>query len=140
VIAGPEFDSLGTSFHGQKARAGISPAVVFGMSVSALHASRSMPFSGLLETPVAAFGALLAPFARRMENGVYAQIGLVMRNGLSAKNAILGVEFAKRRLEAGASTEEAALEGARRRLLPAGSTRPRASAISRARRRSAASC
>jgi HAE1 family hydrophobic/amphiphilic exporter-1 len=63
-------------------------------------------------------GALVGLLARRFDNSVYAQIGLVMLVGLTAKNAILIVEFAKSELEKGRPIVEAALEGARLRLRP----------------------
>jgi len=83
-----------------------------------LYESWTLPFSVLLGTPIAVFGAFAALWARGMENNVYAQIGLVMLIGLSAKNAILIVEFAKLARERGAPLVEAALEGARLRLRP----------------------
>jgi hydrophobic/amphiphilic exporter-1 (mainly G- bacteria), HAE1 family len=64
------------------------------------------------------FGAFLALYLRRLENNVYAQIGLVMLIGLSAKNAILIVEFARLEYESGKSLLDAALSGARLRLRP----------------------
>ena len=72
----------------------------------------------LLSTPVAVLGAYLGLISRHFDNNVYAQIGLVMLVGLTAKNAILIVEFAKSRLEEGRPIEDAALEGARLRLRP----------------------
>jgi len=72
----------------------------------------------LLSTPVAAAGAFVGLWTRGLENNVYAQIGLLMLIGLSAKNAILIVEFAKAELANGASLVDAALNGARRRLRP----------------------
>ena len=87
--------------------------------LAAQYESWSLPFSVLLGTPIAVFGAYLALWARHFENDVYAQIGLVMLIGLSAKNAILIVEFAKTEYERRrGSVEEAALTGARIRFRP----------------------
>jgi HAE1 family hydrophobic/amphiphilic exporter-1 len=132
------YDYLGISFQEKKAQEGVPPAVIFGFSLlfvflilAALYESWTLPFSVLLSTPVAVFGAfavlwlrravlsaLLPPYMVQIESDVYSQIGLVMLIGLSAKNAILIVEFAKAELEAGKSVVDAALEGARLRLRP----------------------
>jgi HAE1 family hydrophobic/amphiphilic exporter-1 len=96
---------------------GMALVFVF-LILAALYESWSLPFSVLLSTPVAVLGAFLGLMARDYDNNVYAQIGLVMLVGLTAKNAILIVEFAKERFEAGATLTEAALEGARLRLRP----------------------
>ena len=119
------FDYIGMSFQEQKAAQGVPPAAIFGLSflfvfliLAALYESWSLPFSVLLGTPIAVFGAFAALLARHMVNNVFAQIGLVMLIGLAAKNAILIVEFARLEYEHGKSLLDAALEGARIRLRP----------------------
>jgi hydrophobic/amphiphilic exporter-1 (mainly G- bacteria), HAE1 family len=119
------FDYIGMSYQEKKAQEGVPPAAIFGLSLlfvflilAALYESWSLPFSVLLGVPVAVFGAYATLFARQMENNVFAQIGLIMLIGLSAKNAILIVEFARTRYEHGVPLMDAALEGARIRLRP----------------------
>jgi HAE1 family hydrophobic/amphiphilic exporter-1 len=119
------YDYLGISFQEQKARQGVPPAAIFGLSflfvfliLAALYESWSLPFSVLLGTPIAVLGAFAALFLRQMVNNVFAQIGLVMLIGLAAKNAILIVEFARLEYEKGRPLIEAALIGARTRLRP----------------------
>ena len=94
-------------------------AIVFVFLIlAAQYESWSMPFMVLLAVPLALFGALLALWLRGMQIDVYSQIGFVMLIGLAAKNAILIVEFAKRRREEGLDIVEAAMEAARLRLRP----------------------
>ncbi len=119
------FAYLGMSFQEKQAQEGISPMVIFGISLlfvflilAAQYESWSLPFSVLLGTPVAVCGAFAALMVGKYENNIYAQIGLVMLIGLAAKNAILIVEFAKMKYEEGLPLMEAALEGAKLRLRP----------------------
>ena len=136
--SGMGYDYSGMSFQEKRAQEGVSSGVIFGFSLlfvflilSALYESWTLPFSVLLSTPVAVFGAfgvlwlrrtiygLFAPaYMVQIENDVYSQIGLVMLIGLAAKNAILIVEFAKDEFEKGRPLAEAAMEGARLRLRP----------------------
>ena len=132
------YDYLGISFQEKKAQEGVPPSVIFGLSLlfvflilAALYESWTLPFSVLLSTPVAVFGAFAVlwirralisafypPFMVQIESDVYSQIGLVMLIGLAAKNAILIVEFAKDEYDQGKTLVDAALEGARLRLRP----------------------
>jgi HAE1 family hydrophobic/amphiphilic exporter-1 len=96
---------------------GLSLVFVF-LILAALYESWSLPFSVLLSVPVAVLGAFFGLMSRKFDNNIYAQIGLVMLIGLTAKNAILIVEFAKMELDRGRSVIDAALEGARLRLRP----------------------
>ncbi|MGH7967358.1 MAG: efflux RND transporter permease subunit, partial [Limisphaerales bacterium] len=119
------YDYLGISFQEKKAEQGVPPLAIFGLSflfvfliLAALYESWSLPFSVLLGTPIAVFGAFVALWSRHMVNNVFAQIGLVMLIGLAAKNAILIVEFARLEYEKGKPLIEAALTGARIRLRP----------------------
>ncbi|MEO8798754.1 MAG: efflux RND transporter permease subunit, partial [Polyangiaceae bacterium] len=96
---------------------GLSLVFVF-LILAALYESWSLPFSVLLSTPVAVLGAFAGLMSRHFDNNVYVQIGLIMLVGLTAKNAILIVEFAREKLHEGRSLVDAALEGAKLRLRP----------------------
>ncbi|MEB8678640.1 efflux RND transporter permease subunit [Cronobacter malonaticus] len=96
----------------------ISLIVVF-LCLAALYESWSIPFSVMLVVPLGIIGALLAASLRGLNNDVYFQVGLLTTIGLSAKNAILIVEFAKDLMEKeGRSLTEATLEAVRLRLRP----------------------
>jgi HAE1 family hydrophobic/amphiphilic exporter-1 len=132
------YDYMGMSFQEKKAQQGVPSWVIFAFSLlfvflilAALYESWSLPFSVLLSTPVAVFGAFfilwlrrfvlgyfVPPYMIQIESDVYSQIGLVMLIGLAAKNAILIVEFARDKYENGMNLTDAALEGARLRLRP----------------------
>ena len=115
----------GMSFQEQRAAEGLPAWVVFGLSLlfvflilAALYESWTLPFSVLLSTPVAILGAYLALSLRSLENDIFATIGLVMLIGLSAKNAILIVEFAVENYRSGQSISQSALDAARLRFRP----------------------
>jgi multidrug efflux pump len=91
--------------------------VVF-LCLAALYESWAIPFSVMLVVPLGIVGAVLAATSRGFANDVYFQIAILTTVGLSAKNAILIVEFAKEQMEQGLGLIEATLEGARLRLRP----------------------
>ncbi|WP_432722242.1 efflux RND transporter permease subunit [Jeongeupia wiesaeckerbachi] len=95
----------------------ISLLIVF-LCLAALYESWSIPFSVMLVVPLGVLGAVLATTVRGLSNDVYFQVGLLTTIGLSAKNAILIVEFAKEHMEAGASMIDATLTAVRERLRP----------------------
>jgi HAE1 family hydrophobic/amphiphilic exporter-1 len=113
------------SYQEKAAAEGVPSWAVFSLSIvfvflilAALYESWTLPFSVLLSTPVAILGAYLALKVRSLENDIFATIGLVMLIGLSAKNAILIVEFAVVNYRGGQSIAEAALNAARLRFRP----------------------
>ncbi|MBA0176814.1 multidrug efflux RND transporter permease AcrD [Pectobacterium carotovorum] len=95
----------------------ISLLVVF-LCLAALYESWTVPFSVMLVVPMGVLGALVATWARGLENDVYFQVGLLTVVGLSAKNAILIVEFANEMNQKGKDLVEATLEASRQRLRP----------------------
>ncbi len=95
----------------------VSLLVVF-LCLAALYESWSIPFSVILAVPVGVLGALVAAWLFGQSNDVYFKVGLLTTIGLTAKNAILIVEFAKDLRDQGRSAVEAVLEAARMRLRP----------------------
>ncbi len=123
--AGMGYDYQGMSFQEKKAEEGVPSWAVFSLSIifvflilAALYESWTLPFSVLLSTPVAILGAYIALHARALENDIFATIGLIMLIGLSAKNAILIVEFAVLNYRGGQSIADSALNAARLRFRP----------------------
>jgi len=109
----------------QERRVGSQSGQVFAIGLlmvflvlAAQFESWVVPFAVILAVPFAIFGAILAVWLRGFENEIYFQIGLVTLIGLSAKNAILIVEFANARYEAGRPLIESAIEAARLRFRP----------------------
>ena len=122
---GMGFDYQGMSFQEARAAEGVPAWAVFGLSLlfvflilAALYESWTLPFSVLLSTPVAILGAYLALLMRSYENDIFATVGLIMLIGLSAKNAILIVEFAVLKYKSGECISDAALYAARLRFRP----------------------
>jgi HAE1 family hydrophobic/amphiphilic exporter-1 len=119
---GYEFSGLSK----QEIEAGSGTIYIFALSfvfvflfLAALYESWSVPFSVLLAVPIGAFGAILTLiFIPRLSNSVYSQIGLITLIGLSAKNAILIVEFAKERVDNGMELIRATIEAVKLRLRP----------------------
>ncbi|WEK18928.1 MAG: multidrug efflux RND transporter permease subunit [Candidatus Pedobacter colombiensis] len=118
------YDFSGLSL--QETEAGNSTIMIFTLVIvfvflllAALYESWSVPFSILLAVPLGLFGAILAlTFLPKLDNNIYAQVGLITLIGLSAKNAILIVEFAKERVDWGMELIAATIEAVRLRLRP----------------------
>jgi len=108
----------------EKESAGKAP-IVFGMAIifvflflAALYESWAVPFAVLFAVPLGVLGAMLGLWLTGLTNNIYAQIGLILLIGLAAKNAILIVEFAKMKRDAGEDAVSAAIEAAKLRLRP----------------------
>ncbi|WP_428738767.1 efflux RND transporter permease subunit [Sulfurimonas sp.] len=113
----------GTSYQEKKLQGSGNMAFVYAiifvfLILAALYESWSIPFAVILAVPFAFFGAVLALWLRGLESDIYFQVGLITLVGLSAKNAILMVEFAMQRLKAGYSLLDATIEGAKVRFRP----------------------
>lgn len=119
---GYEFSGLSA----EEEKAGSSSLYIFMLSIAfvflflaALYESWAVPFSVLFAVPIGAFGSILAlTLLPKLDNNVYAQIGLITLIGLAAKNAILIVEFAKERVDSGMDIIKATLEAVQLRLRP----------------------
>ncbi len=121
--AGIGFEWTGASY--QEVQSGAQAPALYAISVlvvflclAALYESWSVPFSVMLAVPLGVLGALGAAWLRGMENDVYFQVGLLTTIGLSAKNAILIVEFAKARYDKGDGLFEATIAACKLRLRP----------------------
>ncbi len=108
----------------EKESAGQAP-IIFAFAIifvflflAALYESWSVPFAVLFAVPLGIFGAMTGLYFTGLTNNIYAQIGLVLLIGLAAKNAILIVEFAKMKRDAGVDAVSAAIEAAKLRLRP----------------------
>ncbi len=121
-------EGYGISWTGQawhEKRIGSSSSIAFGFGLiivflllAALYERWSLPIAVIMSVPFAVLGALVALQLRATPNDIYFQIGLLVLIGLSAKNAILIVEFASAKMHEGMSARQAALAGARLRLRP----------------------
>ncbi|RDU99699.1 efflux RND transporter permease subunit [Trinickia dinghuensis] len=122
--AGIGYSWTGLSY--QEIQSGSQAPILYGLSIlvvflclAALYESWSIPFSVIMVVPLGVIGALLAATIRGLENDVFFQVGLLTTVGLSAKNAILIVEFARELQQSeGMGPVEAAMEAARLRLRP----------------------
>ena len=108
----------------EKESAGQAP-IIFAFAIifvflflAALYESWAVPFAVLFAVPLGIFGAMTGLYFTGLTNNIYAQIGLVLLIGLAAKNAILIVEFAKMKRDAGVDAVSAAIEAAKLRLRP----------------------
>ena len=114
---------IGQAFQEKRLGSSAATAFIFGIIVvflilAAQYERWSLPIAVVLAVPFSVLGALLATYLRGMSNDIYFQIGLLVLVGLTAKNAILIVEFAAQKLEQGKSVFDAALEAASIRLRP----------------------
>ena len=121
--AGVGFEWTGTSYQEQKS--GDQELVLYALSLlvvflclAALYESWSVPFSVILAIPLGVLGALGATHLRGLENDIYFQVGLLTTIGLTAKNAILIIEFAKEEFDQGKSLFDASVSACKLRLRP----------------------
>ena len=117
------YEWTGLSYEQQESGGAAGPLYALSLlavflSLAALYESWSVPIAVLLVVPLGVIGALTAAHLTRLDNDIYFQVGLITTVGVSAKNAILIVEFAEARLKLGMSAAEAALAAAKLRLRP----------------------
>lgn len=116
-------DWTGQAFHEKRIGSSSAAAFAFGMIIvflilAAQFERWSLPIAVVMAVPYSVLGALVATYFRGFSNDIYFQIGLLVLIGLTAKNAILIVEFAAQKMEEGLEARQAALEAAKLRLRP----------------------
>ena len=116
-------DWTGQAFHEKRIGSSSAAAFAFGLIIvflilAAQFERWSLPIAVVMAVPYSVLGALVATYFRGFSNDVYFQIGLLVLIGLTAKNAILIVEFAAQKMEEGLEARQAALEAAKLRLRP----------------------
>lgn len=116
-------DWTGQAFHEKRIGSSSAAAFAFGLIIvflilAAQFERWSLPIAVVMAVPYSVLGALVATYFRGFSNDIYFQIGLLVLIGLTAKNAILIVEFAAQKMEAGTEARQAALEAAKLRLRP----------------------
>lgn len=114
---------VGTAYQEQKASSGsfiafLSGFIILYLVLAALYERWLLPISILLSVPFSIFGAVMATELRGLENNIYFQVGLLVLMGLSAKNAVLIVEFAVQKRKEGESILDSAISAAKLRLRP----------------------
>ena len=116
-------DWTGQAFHEKRIGSSSAAAFAFGLIIvflilAAQFERWSLPIAVVMAVPYSVLGALVATYFRGFSNDIYFQIGLLVLIGLTAKNAILIVEFAAQKMEEGTEARQAALEAAKLRLRP----------------------
>lgn len=116
-------DWTGQAFHEKRIGSSSAAAFAFGLIIvflilAAQFERWSLPIAVVMAVPYSVLGALVATYFRGFSNDIYFQIGLLVLIGLTAKNAILIVEFAAQKMEEGLEAKQAALEAAKLRLRP----------------------
>ena len=116
-------DWTGQAFHEKRIGSSSAAAFAFGLIIvflilAAQFERWSLPIAVVMAVPYSVLGALVATYFRGFSNDIYFQIGLLVLIGLTAKNAILIVEFAAQKMEEGTEVRQAALEAAKLRLRP----------------------